>query len=128
MKLTNQLRKYLGLLAFALTSLVAGANLFAEEAESAPFDPKSPDAAVTAEMLADGESADAIAVQLYRYLQTGGDRTALTPEQLSAVEAYYDRYESAPFFGLSNLWVLIAAFLVFVMHLGFSTLESGKRL
>ena len=29
------------------------------------------------------------------------------------------------FFTISNLWVLIAAGLVFIMHLGFATLESG---
>lgn len=29
------------------------------------------------------------------------------------------------FFTISNLWVLIAALLVFMMHLGFATLESG---
>ena len=28
-------------------------------------------------------------------------------------------------FAIDNLWVLIAAFLVFIMHLGFATLESG---
>ena len=28
-------------------------------------------------------------------------------------------------FTVSNLWILLAAFLVFIMHLGFSTLESG---
>ena len=43
-----------------------------------------------------------------------------------AVEGDYEGATwTQPFFGLSNLWVLIAAFLVFLMHLGFSTLESG---
>ncbi len=28
-------------------------------------------------------------------------------------------------FTVNNLWILLAAFLVFIMHLGFSTLESG---
>ena len=127
MKVTNQIRKYLGLLAFLITTLVAGANSFAEEA----VDLTSEEFAVTAEML-DAEHADyseggvdLIGKNLYRYLQLGGDRGALTPEQLSAVEGYFDRYMDSPFFGLSNLWVLIAAFLVFIMHLGFSTLESG---
>jgi len=30
-----------------------------------------------------------------------------------------------PIFLLSNIWVLISAFLVFIMHLGFAALESG---
>ena len=29
------------------------------------------------------------------------------------------------FFTISNLWILLAAALVFIMHLGFATLESG---
>jgi Amt family ammonium transporter len=127
MKLTNQIRKYLGLLAFFLTTLYVGASSFAQDA----FDPKAEANAVTAAMLdpdAEGYSeggVDLIGKGLYRYLQLGGDRASLTPEQLGAVEGYFDRYMDSPFFGLSNLWVLIAAFLVFIMHLGFATLESG---
>ncbi len=33
--------------------------------------------------------------------------------------------ETFDFFTISNLWVLIAAALVFIMHLGFATLETG---
>jgi Amt family ammonium transporter len=33
--------------------------------------------------------------------------------------------EGFPLFTVNNLWILIAAFLVFTMHLGFATLESG---
>ncbi|HSH09278.1 MAG TPA: hypothetical protein VK995_02750, partial [Oceanipulchritudo sp.] len=43
-------------------------------------------------------------------------------------EATYETFmESAgsAFFTVSNLWLLIAAGLVFIMHLGFATLESG---
>ncbi|WP_343075487.1 ammonium transporter [Ruficoccus amylovorans] len=32
---------------------------------------------------------------------------------------------AADFFTISNLWILIAAGLVFIMHLGFSTVETG---
>ena len=32
---------------------------------------------------------------------------------------------SAEMFTVNNLWVLIAGCLVFIMHLGFATLESG---
>jgi len=121
MKVTNQIRKYLGLLAFLLTTLLAGTSSFAQEA----MDLSAEEFAVTAEMLADGESADMIGKSIYKYLQLGGDKASLTAEQLGAAEGYYDRYMDSPYFGLSNLWVLIAAFLVFIMHLGFSTLESG---
>jgi len=44
------------------------------------------------------------------------------------VEATYELFMSSSesgFFALSNLWLLIAAGLVFLMHLGFATLESG---
>ncbi len=33
--------------------------------------------------------------------------------------------DSVSFFTISNLWLLVSAALVFVMHLGFATLESG---
>ena len=39
-------------------------------------------------------------------------------------EAFMETAGSA-FFTVSNLWLLIAAGLVFTMHLGFATLESG---
>ncbi len=44
-----------------------------------------------------------------------------------ALEAAAAAQESADFaqFTVNNLWILIAAALVFIMHLGFSTLEAG---
>ena len=48
-----------------------------------------------------------------------------TPEQLAAAEGSQRRYENAPFFAISNLWILLCAFLVFIMHLVFACLESG---
>ena len=81
---------------------------------------------VTPEMVADGsEDGDLAGQAIYKYLSLGGDPSTLTAEQKLAAEGYYDRYDNAPFFGLSSLWILIAAFLVFIMHLGFATLESG---
>ena len=124
MKVTNQIRKYLGLLAFLITTLLAGANSIAQAEDVL----KSEEYTVTAEMIEDGkslESADMVGKSLYKYLQLGGDKSALSAEQLAAVEGYYDRYMDSPYFTVSNLWVLIAAFLVFIMHLGFATLESG---
>ena len=43
-------------------------------------------------------------------------------DYLALVETYGVTFD---FFTTSNLWTLIAAALVFVMHLGFATLESG---
>lgn len=40
----------------------------------------------------------------------------------------YDAFMASPdaaFFTISNLWLLVSAALVFLMHLGFSTVESG---
>jgi Amt family ammonium transporter len=61
----------------------------------------------------------------------------LPAEAASAVEAVadaipfqegYDAFMATPeaaFFTISNLWLLISAALVFIMHLGFATVESG---
>jgi len=42
-----------------------------------------------------------------------------------ALEAFNATASAASNFRVDNLWILLAAFLVFTMHLGFSTLESG---
>lgn len=95
------------------------------------IDPKAEEYQVTAEML-DSEhadysegSVDIIGKDVYKYMQFGGDKSSLTTEQVSAAEGYYDRYEDSPFFGLSTVWTLLCAFLVFIMHLGFASIESG---
>ena len=44
-------------------------------------------------------------------------------EDYTAMAAKYGA--TFDFFTISNLWVLLAAALVFMMHLGFATLESG---
>lgn len=100
-------------------------------ANAEQIDPKTEKFAVTAAMN-DSESddydegaVDLIGQQLFRYVELGGSVNTLTAEQQTAMEGYYDRYETTPFFGLSNLWILLCAFLVFIMHLGFATLESG---
>ena len=52
-------------------------------------------------------------------------------EEAVAEEAAYKDYDEFvasdgfDIFTVNNLWILIAAFLVFTMHLGFATLESG---
>ncbi|GAB4246537.1 MAG: ammonium transporter [Candidatus Methylacidiphilales bacterium] len=47
------------------------------------------------------------------------------PPPYETVEAFQQAPILYPKFMVDNLWVLIAAFLVFTMHLGFATLESG---
>ena len=100
-------------------------------ASAASFDPAAEEYAVTAEMLDskhpdyDEGAVDLIGQQIFRFVELGGNVSTLSSEQASAMEGYYDRYESSPFFALSNLWILLCAFLVFIMHLGFATLESG---
>lgn len=46
-------------------------------------------------------------------------------EELSGYDVYMAGGSDAAFFNLSNLWICLAAALVFIMHLGFATLESG---
>lgn len=58
----------------------------------------------------------------------GGDFLAHAQEAAAAadpVEEFNATASAASNFRVDNLWILIAAALVFVMHLGFSTLESG---
>jgi Amt family ammonium transporter len=53
---------------------------------------------------------------------------AETADDTAPYEGDYDVFAESDGFSLftvSNLWILIAAFLVFTMHLGFATLESG---
>lgn len=60
----------------------------------------------------------------------GAEEAAVAAEAAEAVsfdDAYAAFMETpgAAFFTISNLWLLISAALVFIMHLGFSTVESG---
>ncbi|MFC4993665.1 ammonium transporter [Rubritalea tangerina] len=123
MKTTNKtLLKYL---------LAAILSMFAFTTASAEgFDPKAEGSQVTAEMLdteheeySDG-AVDIIGKDVYKYIQFNG-KDGLTENQIAAAEGYYDRYLDQPFFGLSTVWILLCAFLVFIMHLGFSCIESG---
>jgi Amt family ammonium transporter len=95
---------------------------FAEEATDLP-------AVTPAEVNSESEDYDEGTVDLkgatlFKHIQFNG-KEGLTESQVAAAQGYAERYESMPFFGLSNLWILLCAFLVFIMHLGFSCLESG---
>ncbi|MGE9270927.1 MAG: ammonium transporter, partial [Verrucomicrobiales bacterium] len=43
----------------------------------------------------------------------------------AVIEQFNETASAASNFRIDNLWILVAAFMVFMMHLGFSTLESG---
>ena len=105
---------------FLLLALVAPPAAFADDHLPA----------VTPEMV-DAEHADydegavdLAGMTLFKHIQFNGTE-GLDENQIAAAQGYADRYESMPFFGLSNLWILLCAFLVFIMHLGFACLESG---
>ncbi|MFV1994814.1 MAG: ammonium transporter [Verrucomicrobiales bacterium] len=53
-----------------------------------------------------------------------GDFTALADESAYSSEEYVASAQYATF-AVNNLWICIAAALVFIMHLGFATLETG---
>ena len=46
-------------------------------------------------------------------------------EDFTTVEAFQAMPLAYPKFMIDNLWILISAALVFIMHLGFATLETG---
>lgn len=127
MRMPKKLSRFGAIITMTLALFLFSSN----EARAEIIDPAAEDYQVTAEMLdADHEDYDEGAVDLigksvYKYMQFGGDASALSAEQKSSAEGYYDRYEDSPFFALSNLWILLCAFLVFIMHLGFASIESG---
>ncbi len=52
----------------------------------------------------------------------GGDMSLFAAEEAAAEEPTEG---ALAMFAVNNLWIMISAFLVFIMHLGFATLESG---
>lgn len=60
-----------------------------------------------------------------------GVETVVEPiAEAEAGFATYEEFQSSPGFVkfmIDNLWVLLCAFLVFIMHLGFATVESGMN-
>ena len=54
-----------------------------------------------------------------------GAATQVLAEDFTTVEAFQAMPLAYPKFMVDNLWILIAAALVFIMHLGFATLETG---
>lgn len=67
------------------------------------------------------ESAGDLAAEINAYTESFGGAPA-DEDYIALQERYGVTFD---FFTISNLWTLIAAALVFLMHLGFATLESG---
>ena len=120
-KILNNLWRFLSIM--AVVAFTFGSTAFAEEAAAAPETPLW-DAYV--KTVAEGGEFE-------------GDADALFAEAQSLIEAEVDLdpaadaafvtdvYPSTSGYGtflVNNLWLLISAFLVFAMHLGFATLES----
>ena len=60
-------------------------------------------------------------------VETAAEAVEAVSEAISFEDGYAAFMETpgAAFFTISNLWLLISAALVFIMHLGFATVESG---
>jgi ammonium transporter, Amt family len=69
----------------------------------------------------EAEAPSAVAAELAAYTEKFGGPEA-DEDYVALVEKYGVTFD---FFTISNLWILIAAGLVFIMHLGFATLETG---
>ena len=54
-----------------------------------------------------------------------GAATQVSAEEFETIEAFQALPLAYPKFMIDNLWILISAALVFIMHLGFATLETG---
>lgn len=54
-----------------------------------------------------------------------GGATQVLGEDITSLEGFASMPLAYPKFMVDNLWILISAALVFIMHLGFATLETG---
>ncbi|SVB56430.1 uncharacterized protein METZ01_LOCUS209284, partial [marine metagenome] len=54
-----------------------------------------------------------------------GGATQALAEEITSMEGFQSMPLVYPKFMIDNLWILISAAFVFIMHLGFATLESG---
>jgi Amt family ammonium transporter len=54
-----------------------------------------------------------------------GGATQVLGEDITSLEGFQAMPLAYPKFMIDNLWILISAALVFIMHLGFATLETG---
>ena len=54
-----------------------------------------------------------------------GATAQVSAESFTSVEAFQAMPLAYPKFMIDNLWILISTALIFIMHLGFATLETG---
>ncbi|MFW6217789.1 MAG: ammonium transporter, partial [Verrucomicrobiota bacterium] len=104
---------------YLLTLLLGGVALFGAHTASARDVEEVMDSAEDASASASYDLAAAPALAA----DAAGDENAA--DYLALLEAQGEYAYAFDFFTTSMLWTVIAAALVFIMHLGFATLESG---
>jgi len=124
-----KIKKYL--LALLLTStafLMAGSlgaqDVPVEEMAEAAADPAADAALAAATELSLAPARAAVAAMEAKYGADSGE-AEYAQSYLDIIEGQGEWAFAFDFFTVSMLWTVIAAALVFVMHLGFATLESG---
>ena len=120
--ITHKLKQSLLIWLFVILPLAGLSPSIMADEEAASSDAETTEETVPS----DAESTDA---------SDGGDAVSASASDKEATAASgvnkyaYDAIENPgadnAFFTTSNLWLLLAAALVFIMHLGFSTLEAG---
>ena len=108
------------LISFGAAACFLLALTFAVQAQDTPSDPPAADApAATSEAPADPPAA----AEAETAEEPAAEAEAETPSAYSSEE--YIASDGYATFTVNNLWICISAALVFIMHLGFTTLESG---
>jgi ammonium transporter, Amt family len=107
------------LLTLTLLIGLSGAGVFAQDAPAEAATEAAPSASVEIALAATKAAAAAeVAAGV-------GEDDQKAPAYLELLEAQGDYAYAFDFFTVSMLWTVIAAALVFIMHLGFATLETG---
>lgn len=108
------------LISFGAAACFLLALTFAVQAQDTSSDPPAADApAATSEAPADPPAA----AEAETEEEPAAEAEAETPSAYSSEE--YIASDGYATFTVNNLWICISAALVFIMHLGFTTLESG---
>lgn len=108
------------LISFGAAACFLLALTFAVQAQDTSSDPPAADApAATSEAPADPPAA----AEAETEEEPATEAEAETPSAYSSEE--YIASDGYATFTVNNLWICISAALVFIMHLGFTTLESG---
>jgi Amt family ammonium transporter len=116
--MTNPIKRSLLLWLFLIVPLAGfSPGLMAQDAAGGEGGEAKTETPIPAEGGEDGAKTEA------------GDESSAEETKTEDTQAPYNEFMEGKgdvdFFVTSNLWLLLAAALVFIMHLGFSTLESG---